>query len=135
MSAQQSQGVTLHISVPGSPTQLQQVAHLTSFTLDIAAPEIDTTDLDSPAAEVLVGVPKYTVSANFNMDPDNARHQELRNAIANRTKIQARITLTDSTPTMVTFEGYLSSLQFSGEVNDAVRGSLSIAVDRGFTWQ
>ena len=134
MPAIQSQGATLKISAPGSPTVLLAIAHLTSFDLQVNAPEIDVTDLDMDSAGVLVGVPKNSISFNFNLDPDSVRHQELRNAIANRTKIEFQLTLTDSTPSTATGEGYLTSWQIGGAVNDKVTGSGAIAVNRGITW-
>lgn len=129
-----SQGVTLKISVPGSPTNLLAVAHLTGFGLQVSAPEIDMSDLDSVAAEVRSGLPKYAFNGEFNLDPDNARHQELRDAIKNRTKLEAQITLTDTTPATVTFEGYLTNWEIRGGVNEKVAGSLAIAVNGAFVW-
>jgi TP901-1 family phage major tail protein len=129
-----AQGVTLKLSAPGSPTNLLAVAHLTGFGLQVSAPEIDMTDLDSSAAQVNVGVPKYSFSGEFNLDPDNARHQELRDAIKNRTKVEAQITLTDSTPATCTFEGYVTSWEVRGGVNEKVSGSCAIAVNGHFVW-
>lgn len=134
MTAIATQGITLKVSIPGSPTQLAAVAHVTNFNLAVSAPEIDTTDLDSTAYEGFSGVPKYTFSADFNLDPDNARHQELRDAIKNRTRVQCQLTLTDSTPATCTFEGFVTSWNIGGGVNDKVAGSTSIAIDRGVTW-
>lgn len=134
MPAIAAQGCTLKLSAPGSPTSLLAVAQLTSFSLQTSAPEIDVTDLDSVAAQVLVGVPKHSISGNLNLDPDNARHQEIRNAIANRTKVEAQITLTDATPATVTCEGYITSFEMGGEVNGKVSASFALAVNGALTW-
>lgn len=134
MPAIPSQGVTLKISVPGSPTVFAAVAQLTSFALSVSAPEIETTDLDSGAFEGFTGVPKYSFTGDFNVDPDNARHQELRDAIKNKTRCEFQLTLTDSTPSTCTFEGYLTSWSVNISVNDAVRGSMSAMINRGVTW-
>lgn len=133
-SAIPTQGVVFKVSVPGSPTQLLAVGNLTSFNLNGSAPEIDTTNLDSLAAEVLTGVPKYTFSGTLNLDPDNSRHQELLAALANRTKIQGQVTLTDATPATCTFNGYMTGWNPSGGLNDKVTVSFSMAIDGGWLW-
>src|SRR5689334_18469871 len=129
-----TQGVTFKLSAPGSPSQLLAVIHITGFQIQASAPEIDVTDLDSVAAELITGVPKYGVTLNFNLDPDNARHQEMRDAIKNRTKIEGQFALTDTTPSLATFEAYVTAWQVGGNVNDKVAGSITLAVNKGISW-
>ncbi len=134
MPAVPTQGITLSVSIPGSPTSLLSVAQITGFQLNVSAPEIDETDLDSTAYKGRTGVPKYSFTANFNFDPDNARHQAIRDAIRDRTKVEARVTLTDATPATCTFEGFITAWNAGGNVNDKVAGSFSMMVDGIWSW-
>lgn len=133
-NAIQSQGVVLKVSIPGSPTQFAQVLNLTGFTYGGKAPEIDTTNLDSVASEVLPGVPKYNLAFDANLDPDALRHIEMRSALDNRTRIEFQLTLTDGTPSVCTGFGYVTDWTIRGAVNDKVALSGAIAIDGRPTW-
>ena len=129
-----TQGITLAISVPGSPSQLSAVANLTSINLNGSAPVIDITNLDSLAKEVLTGVPEYTFSGTLNLDPDLPRHQELTAALANRTRVEVKVTLTDATPATCSFGGYVTQWNPSGGLNDKVTVAFTISIDGGWLW-
>lgn len=130
----QSQGAVLYVSSGGSPTSFNAVGNITDFNLNGRAPDINVSNLDSTAEEVLPGIPKYTLSASLNFDPDNIQHQQIRNAMANRASLEWKIALTDATPTNITFTGYATSFAVGGRVNDKVAGSIEIAIDGAWNW-
>lgn len=129
----QSQGAVLNVS-SGSPTGFVAVGNVTDFSLNGRAGAIDVSNLDSVAQEYLAGLPGYTLSASLNFDPDNTQHQIIRNAMANRASLEFKLTLTDTTPTNITFQGYVTAFNVGGRVNDKVTGTIEIQIDGAWAW-
>lgn len=130
----QAQGTVLYVSTGGSPTNFVAVGNVTDFNLQGRAPDINVSNLDSSAEEVLVGIPKYNLSLSLNLDPDNTQHQAIRNAMAARASLEWKIAMTDTTPTNITFVGYVTEFAVGGRVNDKVAASIGLAIDGAWNW-
>jgi hypothetical protein len=136
MATLESQGATLAISVGTSPTSFTTIANV----IDINGPGgsasvIDITNLASVAREKRMGLPdEGQVTFNVQLDPDNATHQAVRDARKNRTECQFRVTLTDSTPTTLTFNGFVLNFSVSLAVDDVVKASITIEVNGAVAW-
>jgi hypothetical protein len=136
MATLESQGATLAISVGTSPTSFTTIANV----IDISGPGgsasvIDITNLASVAREKRMGLPdEGQVTFNVQLDPDNATHQAVRDARKNRTECQFRVTLTDSTPTTLTFNGFVLNFSVSLAVDDVVKASITIEVNGAVAW-
>jgi hypothetical protein len=136
MATLEAQGTTLAISYGVSPTSFSTIGNV----IDINGPGgqasvIDITNLASTAREKRMGLPdEGQVTFNIQLDPDLATHQLVRNARANRQKSEFRITLTDTTPTTLTFAGYVLNFSISLAVDDVVKASVVIEVDGPVTW-
>lgn len=126
----ESQGVVVSISV-GSPTEYNAIANVTGFNgPGGSASVIDVSNLDSVAKEKLMGLPdegQFTLDINY--DPDNAQHQALQDARTARTLCEFKIALTDTTPTNVTFQGYVLGFAIQGAVDQPVKATVTIEVD------
>jgi hypothetical protein len=136
MATLESQGATLAISVGTSPTSFTTIANV----IDVSGPGgsasvIDITNLASVAREKRMGLPdEGQVTFNVQLDPDNATHQAVRDARKNRTECQFRLTLTDSTPTTLTFNGFVLNFSVSLAVDDVVKASITIEVNGAVAW-
>jgi hypothetical protein len=136
MATLESQGATLAISVGTSPTSFTTIANV----IDISGPGgsasvIDITNLASVAREKRMGLPdEGQVTFNVQLDPDNATHQAVRDARKNRTECQFRVTLTDSTPTTLTFNGFVLNFSVSLAVDDVVKAAITIEVNGAVAW-
>jgi hypothetical protein len=136
MATLESQGATLAISVGTSPTSFTTIANV----IDVSGPGgsasvIDITNLASVAREKRMGLPdEGQVTFNVQLDPDNATHQAVRDARKNRTECQFRITLTDSTPTTLIFNGFVLNFSVSLAVDDVVKASITIEVNGAVAW-
>lgn len=132
----ESQGVTLAISVGESPTSFSTIANVTDFSGPGGqASVIDITNLASTAREKRMGLPdEGQLTFNVLLDPDAATHQSLRDARKNRTKCEFRVTLTDGTPTTLTFFGYVLGFTVGGAVDDVVKAAITIEIDGTVTW-
>jgi hypothetical protein len=136
MATLESQGATLAISVGTSPTSFTTIANV----IDISGPGgsasvIDITNLASVAREKRMGLPdEGQVTFNVQLDPDNATHQAVRDARKNRTECQFRVTLTDSTPTTLIFNGFVLNFSVSLAVDDVVKASITIEVNGAVAW-
>ena len=129
-SAIESQGVVLSYSV-GSPTSFASIGNVTGFNgPGGAASVIDTTNLASTAHEKLMGLPdEGQLTMDINYDPDNASHIALRAARRARTRVEFRITYTDTTPTTDTFFGYVLGFAVQGAVDQQIKASITIEID------
>jgi hypothetical protein len=136
MATLESQGATLAISVGTSPTSFTTIANV----IDVSGPGgsasvIDITNLASVAREKRMGLPdEGQVTFNVQLDPDNATHQAVRDARKNRTECQFRITLTDSTPTTLIFNGFVLNFSVSLAVDDVVKAAITIEVNGAVAW-
>jgi hypothetical protein len=111
-----SQGITLHMSVEGSPTNFQKVGN--------------ASNLESTFKEKLIGLPdEGQFSFDINLDPDDTVHTAIRTARRNRTLCEFKVTLTDSTPKQVIFFGYVMGFSIAGGVDQIVKASITIEID------
>lgn len=132
----ESQGVTVAISYGTSPTVFSTIANVIDFSGPGGqASVIDITNLASTAREKRMGLPdEGQLTLNLNLDPDDATHILLRDARKNRQKCEFKITLTDSTPTTLSFAGYVLGFVVSGGVDDVVKTAITIEIDGPVTW-
>jgi acetylornithine deacetylase/succinyl-diaminopimelate desuccinylase-like protein len=132
----ESQGVTLAISVGASPSSFVTIANVIDFSGPGGqASVIDITSLASTAREKRMGLPdEGQLTLNLNLDPDANSHQLIRDARKNRTQCEFRVTLTDSTPTTLTFLGYVLGFVVSGAVDDVVKAAITIEIDGAVAW-
>lgn len=135
VKAIESQGITLQYCV-GSPTEFVTIANVVGFSgPGGAASVIDITNLSSTAKEKLMGLPdEGQFTMDLNLDPDAASHIALRNARANRTRVEFKINLTDTTPTTAIFFGYVLGFQLNGAVDQQVKAALTIEIDGPVAW-
>jgi hypothetical protein len=127
-----SQGSKLYYSDGGSPTSFSQVMNVTNIRGlgGGQAPINDTSNLDSTFKEKLMGLPdEGQIQADINLDPDDASHQALQTARKNRTRLEFKITLTDTTPTIYQFYGYVMALGVDIAVGQQVKAGLVIEID------
>lgn len=131
----ESQGVTLAVSV-GSPTSFNNIGNI----VDINGPGgqasvIDVSNLDSVAKEKLIGLmDEGQVTLNLNLDPDNTTHQSLRSARQSRTRLEFKLTLTDTSPAIGTFFAYVLGFVHSIGVDQAVKASVTLEIDGLVNW-
>jgi hypothetical protein len=126
-----SQGITLHMSVEGSPTNFQKVGNVTNFRGPGGqAAVLDASNLESTFKEKLIGLPdEGQFSFDINLDPDDTVHTAIRTARRNRTLCEFKVTLTDSTPKQVIFFGYVMGFSIAGGVDQIVKASITIEID------
>ena len=136
VKAVESQGVKLAYSDGSSPSSFTNIGNITDFQGPGGqAAVIDVSNLDSIMREKLMGLPdEGQFSFNVNLDPDNASHQALRNARANRTRLEFRLTLTDATPATGVFFAYVLSFNLSGGVDQAVKAAITLEIDGAVAW-
>lgn len=136
VKAIESQGVKLYMSTEGSPTNFAAIGNITDFSGPGGqASVIDVSNLDSVMREKLMGLPdEGQLTFNVNLDPDDARHTQLRTARQNRTRTEFKLELTDSTPTTGIFWGYVLGFVISGGVDQAVKAAITIEIDGSVAW-
>lgn len=136
VKAVESQGVKFAVSDGGSPSAFSNVGNITGIKgPGGSANVIDITNLDSVAREKLMGVPdEGQITLDINLDPDNTQHQQLRTARANRTRLEGRITLTDSTPAVGQFYFYVLGYAHDIHVDNPIKVSVTLEVDGPVTW-
>jgi acetylornithine deacetylase/succinyl-diaminopimelate desuccinylase-like protein len=132
----ESQGVTLAISYGASPTSFVTIANVVDFSGPGGqASVIDITNLSSTFREKRMGIPdEGQVTFNVNLDPDANSHTLIRNVRAARVACEFRLTLTDASPTTLTFDGYVLGFVISGAVDDVVKAAITIEIDGPADW-
>lgn len=133
----QSQGTVISYSDGGSPTSFTALGNVTGISgLGGGSANInDVTNLDSTFKEKLLGLPdEGQITVNINFDPDNAGHIYLRNARKNRTRLEFRITMTDTTPAVAAFFGYVMQSRVDYAVGRQVTGQVVIEIDGEVSW-
>lgn len=136
VKAVESQGVVVQVTDGGSPTEYQTVNNVTDFSGPGGqASIIDVSNLASTRREKLMGLPdEGQFGMTLNWDPDDTVHQLLRTLRDNRTQAEFKITLTDDTPAVGTFRGYVLGVVLSGAVDQAIKAAVSIEIDGAITW-
>lgn len=129
-------GTTLHVNVQGSPTNFQKVGNVTDFQGPGGqATVIDASNLDSESREKLMGLfDEGQLSFNINLDPDDAVHQALRTARKNKTLCEFKLTLTDTSPTLGIFFGYVTGFSHSGGVDALLKAAVTVEIDGSVNW-
>lgn len=132
----ESQGTTIQYSDGGSPSSFSSIGNIVSFTgPGGSASVIDVSNLDSTFREKRMGLPdegQFTLEVN--LDPDNTSHLALKNARRDRTRLEFRINLTDSTSTKIGFFGYVLNFTISGGVDQVDKASITIEIDGATFW-
>lgn len=126
-----SQGITLHMNTTGSPTSFSKIGNVTGFRGPGGqAAVLDATNLESTFKEKLIGTPdEGQFSFDINLDPDDSVHTAIITARRNRTLCEFKVTLTDTTPKLVVFFGYVMGFSLSGGVDQIVKASITIEID------
>lgn len=133
----ESQGVKIAYSDGGSPSNFTNIGNVVGIggLGGGQAPVNDVSNLDSTFREKMMGLPdEGQITLNINPDPDNGSHIALRAARAARTRLEFRVTLTDSGPALAAFYGYVLSFPFDIQTGQPVRGSLAIEIDGPVQW-
>ncbi len=136
MGAIRSQGVTVQVTDGGSPSTFNNIPGITDFSGPGGqAAVIDTSNLGSSRREKLPGLPdEGQLGLTLNWDPDDTAHAlllTLRNA---GTQAEFKVTLTDTTPKVGTFRGYVLGVAISGGVDQVVKAAVTIEIDGAVTW-
>lgn len=135
-TAIESQGTVLAFSFGGSPTSFTTVPNVTDFSGPGGqASVIDTTNLLSVQKEKMMGLSDPgQLSFNINFDPDNAVHQQIRQAWVERRLCQFRLTFADSTPASCILDGYVLGFTISGGVDAVVKAAITVEITGALTW-
>lgn len=135
-SAIRSQGTTFQITDGGSPSVFVTVPNITDFSGPGGqASVIDTSNLSSVRREKLPGLAdEGQLGLTLNWDPDDTAHALLLTLRNNATRAEFKITLTDSTPKVGTFVGYVLGVVLSGGVDQPVKAAITIEIDGAITW-
>lgn len=136
VKAIESQGAKLYVTNGGSPTEFVQIQNVTDFSGPGGqASVIDVSNLDSTRREKIMGLPdEGQISFNLNWDPDDVGHQLLRTLRNNRTRAEFKVTLTDATPAVATFFGYVLGVQLSGAVDQQIKAAVTVEIDGAIVW-
>lgn len=136
VKAVESQGVVVAVTDGGSPSSFSTINNVTDFSGPGGqASVIDVSNLASVRREKLMGLPdegQFTLTLNW--DPDDTTHQALRTYRNNRTRVEFKITLTDTTNTTGVFYGYVLGVTLSGAVDAAIKASVNIEIDGAIAW-
>lgn len=132
----ESQGTVIAYSSGGSPSSFSNIGNIVGFNgPGGSASVIDTSNLDSTAREKRMGLPdEGQFSLDLNLDPDNTAHIALRNARRDRTRLEFRMTLTDTGSSIVQFFGYVLNFTVSGAVDAIVKAAITIEIDGQVSW-
>lgn len=136
MGAIKAQATTVKMGDGATPEVFTTIGGVTSFSgIDGEATEIDITSLTSTAKEYLVGLTDPgNMTLEVNYDPDDAQQTAVRTALDAGTLKNFEITLTDTTPTVITFSAYVKSFSISGGVDDKMNGSISLRISGSVTF-
>jgi len=129
-NALESQGMTLAISLTGSPS-FQVIPDLKDLQFRTgSAAVIDTTDLSSLAKEKRMGLAdEGQCTFTLMIRPKEATHAELITAKSDRQKRTFRVTLTDTpAPTVYQFEGFVLSVPIGGTVDAVIESNVTIEI-------
>jgi hypothetical protein len=134
-SALSSQGVTIAVGAgsPDDPTTIPEVSSINGPSG--SATIIDVTDLSSTAKEKTMGLmDEGQVTLDINYLPDNAVHETLRTARANKTLKSFVITFTDTAPaSWFRFNGYVTGFAVTAGVDQALKASVTIEITGAVT--
>lgn len=128
----EAQGTVISYSDGGSPSAFTAIGRVIGFNgPGGSATPIDVSDLDSMAKEKRMGLPdEGQITMDLNYEPDNATHQAMRTARRNRTRLEFKITYTDTAPNTVdAFFGYVTGFQIQGAVDQVLKGSMTVEID------
>lgn len=136
VTAIESQGTVLSFSYGGSPSSFTAVPNVTDFSGPGGqASVIDVTNLSSIQKEKMMGLSDPgQLSFNVNFDPDNAVHQQIRQAWVTRVPCEFKLAFTDTTPTTCIFTGYVLGFQMSGGVDNVIKAAITVEITGALTW-
>jgi hypothetical protein len=129
-SAILAQGTKFAVSADGSPPSFSDIPEIRTIGgPDGSAPTIDVTDLDSTAREYVLGLKdEGSFSLGIMYIPQNSVHAQLRSAWANRTRLQFRVTFTDSTTTVWEFDGFVTGFSQQAAVDTVIEATVGIKI-------
>ncbi len=125
-----AQGTKIAYSDGGSPSSFTDIPGVRSIRgLGGGAASVnDTSDLDSSAKEKLLGLPdEGQLSVPMNVNHNNSVHQALRAARLAKTRLEFRVTFSNSK--IAQFFGYVLTFSSDVDTGDALRGGMTIEID------
>jgi hypothetical protein len=136
MPAIRSQGVTVQVSDGGSPSAFTTIPGITDFSGPGGqAAVIDTSNLSSTRREKLPGLAdEGQLGLTLNWDPDDTAHAALLTQRNNATRGEFKVTLTDTTPKVGVFFGYVLGIALSGGVDQVIKAAVTIEIDGAVNW-
>lgn len=114
-----------------------EVGYITGFSgPDGQAAEIDISSFESTAKEFVLGLSdEGNVSVDFRGEPTGSAGQaNLISLKQSGDKTAVGLKLSDSSTTLINFDGYVKSYSLSGGVDDAVNGNTVIRITGAVTW-
>ena len=138
MAALKSQGMGIYLlDTAVSPNAYNEIPKIDSISgPDGSASEINTTALDSSAAEFVMGLPdegNVTLEMFWQGENSNTQQVALRTARANQTLKTFQIRLTDSPESTYTFTAYVTGWSLSGGIDDAIKVSVTLRISGSVT--
>lgn len=125
-----AQGTKLAYSDGGSPSSFTDIPGVQGVRgLGGGAATVnDISDLDSLMKEKMMGLgDEGQLTVPINVNHNNSVHQALRTARLNRTRLEFRVTFTNSK--LAVFFGYVLTFMSDANTGDAVRGQMTIEID------
>lgn len=131
-----ARGTTVHLNVDGSPTNFVKIGNVTQFSGPGGqGTVIDASNLDSVAREKLMGlIDEGQFTFTVNLDPDDTGHLALKTARRNKTLCEFKVTLTDTSPKLLVFFGYVLGFQPSGGLDQLVQAAVTVEIDGEVNW-
>jgi len=137
-NALKSQGVKLEIqTAAGPPAVLSPVGEVKTIgDIDSGqAADIDVTHLQSDAKEYLIGLKDAgTITLEGNLVPDDIGQVEMRTARDDQAIRSFKITLTDATPTTLSFDAFVKQFATSAGVDSSLPFNASLRVTGEVVW-
>jgi hypothetical protein len=133
-NAIEAQGTTIQIGTGATPTWAT-IKEVKSFTgPGGSAAVIDVTDLSSTAKEKRMGLhDEGQLSFTMNYLPDDTQHALLRTNRAGRVLTPFRLTFTDTSPKIWTFNAYVTSFAVSGAVDGVIEANVTLEITGAIT--
>jgi len=123
-------------SVTATPVTWTQCKNLTSIKgLDGSAKEIDVTNHDSAAVEIVLGlVDNGSISMEFDGDGADSGQQSLQTAKEDTAIRTFKYTLPSGTNATATFNGYVKKFDMSAPINDKYKRMLDLRISGAVTF-
>lgn len=136
MATVKSQGCKLQIKNTGvSPNAYTDIASVTSFQGPSGQRQvIDATTLASTGKEKDVGIPDYgQITFDFNFVKTDTMLVDVWDGFIAGSLYLFKIVLSDSPATTFTFSAYVLSMNYTANLDDIVRGSVTLEISGSVT--